>query len=237
MPFGSWLRALGRTMAGMSRNAPQHPGSLAGWRHRRSLAGAGMVLTGAALLAAAIGIAPASASSGAATPETTSSGLRQVGPTPTPTPSPSPTPSVSPSPTPTPTPAATPDPTPPAAPAPTQAPAPTAAAPDFIAPQLTATPLTRMRSSLVNRGLKVIVAIDEPGSVSVAVKDGTRQLSRATSGLASLPQGGSRVVTVQLTGAGKARARRTPKIRWTVEVQAYDGRGNQAVRRVPFTLG
>lgn len=149
------------------------------------------------------------------------------GPTPTPTPSPT----VSPSPSPTPTP--TPSPTPTPAPAPTPTPT-----PDLTPPLVTATALTRMRSSLIGQGLKVQVSLSEPGSVSVFIRDGRQQqLSKASSGLASMPQGGSRIVTAKLTPAAKVRARRTAKLRWTVEVLAYDGRGNATTRRLPFRLG
>lgn len=116
-------------------------------------------------------------------------------------------------------------------------PTPTPSEPDLTPPVVTATTLTRLRSSLVAKGMKVQVTLNEPGSVSVVVRQGSRQLSRATSGLASMPQGGTQVVTTKLTPAGKARARRTAKIRWTVEVLAYDARGNHTTVRLPFKLG
>lgn len=161
-------------------------------------------------------------------------------PTPTPTPEPAATP------TPTPTPAATPTPAPaapapapaaPAAPIANAAPTPTPA-PDLSPPTLDATILTRMRSSLTTQGLTLQVHLSEPGSVSAIIRDGRQQqISKASSGRASMPQGGSRIMTVKLTPAGKARARRTAKVRWTVEVLAYDGRGNATTKRLPFKLG
>lgn len=95
-----------------------------------------------------------------------------------------------------------------------------------------------MRSSLVRNGLKITVTLNEPGSISATLMDPRRrELSRPTSGLASMPLGGTHLLTLRLTPAGKARARRTKRIRWVVQVLATDGRGNQTTKRVQFKLG
>jgi hypothetical protein len=142
-----------------------------------------------------------------------------------------------PSPTPTPTPSPTTTPVPPSAAAPAPTPVPSVA-PDLTPPVVQLAVLTKIRKSLVEGGLKVTVTLNEPGSVAVIVWDlRKRQLSKPTSGLASLPTGGAKTLSVQLTPATKARVRRGGRLRWSVQVIAYDGRGNVRTVRAPFSHG
>lgn len=146
--------------------------------------------------------------------------------------------SAEPNPTPTPAPTATPTPTP--APAATATPLPPTPPriPDVTPPTVTLAVLTRKRRTLLSSGLTVTVGINEPGSVAVRILDARkRQLSRATSGLVSLPNGGTATLTVKLTAKAKARIRLGGPLRWTVEALAADATGNQRTAVTEYKLG
>lgn len=116
-----------------------------------------------------------------------------------------------------------------------QTPAPTPT--DVTPPVVNVTVLTKMRSSVLRKGIAANITLNEPGSVTFDILDAhLQQINKESDrSIASLPNGGSIVLTSLLTPSAKAKARHG-KVRWTLEIIGTDGVGNNRVVHVPFRL-